>query len=473
MILLGDVFDVWTYPPNVRPPGMREIIAANRILLGPSGPFAKLVRAFPGHVRMLLGNHDGSLTRADIDLLNRSLGGNQARGERIELVDAAHHVCAGVSGARTVFSHGHHWCMFNAPDARSRWSTIPVGHFVTRAIGYQMARSLRPGETTADRINHGNPGVSWSTVLASLNRSDDLAAFLLTYICRQTRMPQTEPIVMPDGSRTTVREAMRVYTDLFTRWAAVEGRNNAIRAARADLEAPQLAWAAQRLAMRTQSDLVVFGHTHAPVGGLGISPVTYVNSGYECVARPDFGRGREFTFTEVDLERATARVLAVTGAGMTGARAPVMPSAIVAPAADFSCYVRIENRSGTRLRLTGQRLAPASNFVVGPPLEIAPGARADIWIQDDPGARGSGGRFTYHDGTRPLEFVVACPVAGRNIVRSPVPNYRTRTGSSPWRSGGVNWLGHPVQVRLEVQPVRTAPRPMWAESHPGPVLAAR
>ena len=159
VVLLGDMFDVWTYPPSVRPPSMREIIAANPTMLGPGGPLAAVVRALPGQVRLLLGNHDGSLTRADIDLLNRSLGGNPSRGERIELVTDPVRVVDGASGARTVFSHGHHWCMFNAPDARSRWATIPIGHFVSRGDRLSVVEGtrLRPGETAADRPNSGNP----------------------------------------------------------------------------------------------------------------------------------------------------------------------------------------------------------------------------------------------------------------------------------------------------------------------------
>src|SRR5688500_8659740 len=38
VVLLGDVFDVWTYPPSVRPPSMADIIRANPVLLGPGGP---------------------------------------------------------------------------------------------------------------------------------------------------------------------------------------------------------------------------------------------------------------------------------------------------------------------------------------------------------------------------------------------------------------------------------------------------
>ena len=458
VVLLGDLFDVWTYPPSQRPPSMSEIIAANGTLLRSSGALAAVVRALPGQVRLLLGNHDGTLTRADIDTLNRSLGGDASRGERIELIQAPCRVVTGASGARTVFSHGHHWCMFNAPDARSRWNTIPVGHFVTRAIGYQLSKTLKPGETAADRRESGSPnGVNLGAALASWNRRDDLAAFLLSYICRVTGMPETERIVMPGGSTTTVQEAKRVYNGLFAKWVKSEGRAlDAMRAAAADWSGEDLAWFAQRLALRTASDLAVMGHTHAPVGGLTVSPTNYVNSGYECVARPDAST-KQFTFTQVDLETATAQVLAVTTAGVVPARAPAMPSVIRRPWMDYSCYARIENRSDRPLRLVRWSKDASSYWVVPPPLWIQPRSRADIWVQDTIGTRGSGGRFTYSDGTRTLEFALACPTGvSSNVVRSPVPGFRTRTGSSPWRTGGVNWFGHPVQARFFVEAVRPA-----------------
>ncbi len=275
---------------HVRPPSMGDIIAANRSLLGPRGPLAAVVRALPGRVRMLLGNHDGSLTRADIDRaqplarrrsLPRASGSSSSR--------RPWRVVTGASGARTVFTHGHHWCMFNAPDARSRWGTIPVGHFVTRAIGYQLSRTLRPGETAADRRNSGNPnGVD----LARPSRAGT-GATISPRSCSRTSagitgMPQTERIVMPDGSATTAQDAMRVFAGLFTQWVAREGRPlDALRAAAADWRGEDLAWFAQRLALQTASDLAVMGHTHVPVGGLTVSPANYVNSGYECVARPD------------------------------------------------------------------------------------------------------------------------------------------------------------------------------------------
>jgi hypothetical protein len=478
VVLLGDMFDVWTYPPSVRPPSMQEIIAANPTLLGPRGPLAAVVRALPGQVRLLLGNHDGSLTRADIDLLNRSLG------ERIELVTDPVRVVTGASGARTVFSHGHHWCMFNAPDARSRWATIPIGHFITRAIGYQLSRGrtrLRPPDTAADRPNSGNPpGVNAEALMRAWRRAGmrvDLARFLLEYFCGAMEMPMTERIVMPGGSTTTAEEAARVFAGLFTLWvrrmlrggratpaALRAAAAEALRAAAAEYPGGRnLAWFAQQLAMRTASDLAVMGHTHSVVGGLGVSPVNYVNSGYMCVARPD-GPRTQMTFTQVDLERAVAQVMAVVGPpgalSVVPARAPVMPSAIISPFQDYSCYARIENRLDRPLRLVRARNDAVSFFPVRPPDSIPPRSRADIWLSDITGPFGSGGGCTYADGAQSLDFAFTCPRRLPNDVRSPASvDYVTRVGAGPWRRGRVD-PGNPVQARFYVgAPVPTGVGP--------------
>jgi predicted phosphodiesterase len=466
VVLLGDIFELWTYPPSMQPPSMGEIIRANPRMLGPGGPLAAVVRAFPNQVRLLLGNHDGTLTRADIDELNGSLGGNLSRGERIELVGAGTRLVTGASGKRTVFTHGHHSCMFNAPDGRSKWDTIPIGHFVTRAISYQLSRTLPPGHTAADTSNSGNPtGVDLSGVVKAWNRRDDLAAFLIEYICKVTGMPRTMPIVMPGGKRATAQEAARVFAGLFTLWLGRLGRPmDALRAANADWGGgDDLAFFAQRLAMQTASDLAVMGHTHSAVAGVDVSPVDYVNTGYECVSRPDAARA-PFTFAQVDLERAAARLLAVVptagGFGVAPARARRLPSVIVR-GSDYSSYARIENRTDRPLRLVRYAKDPTSFWVVQPPAVIAPHARGDIWVQDPLGASGSAGRFSYSDGTRTYDFAVSCPLVSSNSVSSPVP-YETKVGSGPWRSGAVDPSGYPVQARFYVGaalPLRTPAAP--------------
>ena len=449
VILLGDMFEFWTYPPAMRPPSMRDIIRANPGILGPRGPLAAVVRAFPKQVRLVRGNHDGNLTRTDVQDLSRSLGG------RIELIDSGTLIASGASGKRTVFTHGHYSCMFNAPDTRSKWDMIPIGHFVTRAISYELSKTLAPGKTAADTSNSGNPtGVDLSSLVQAWSKQGgDLAAFLIDYMCRTTGLPRTLPIVMPNGSKTTADEAARVFAGLFTLWERRLGRRlDAMRAANADWGGgDDLAWFAQRRALQTASDLIVMGHTHSAVAGVDVSPVDYVNTGYECVSRPDAAR-TPFTFAQVDLETATARILGVVpragGFGVAPVRARRLPSVIVR-GSDYSCYARIENRTDRSLRLVRSAKPPASFWAVPPPGEIKPRSRAEIWVQDTPGATGSAGSFSYSDGKRTFDFSVSCPVVLSNSVKSPVA-YETKVGNGLWRKAGVDASGYPVQARFYV-----------------------
>jgi hypothetical protein len=120
-------------------------------------------------VTFLLGNHDGTLTKADVTVLQNAVG-------PVELIGPVH-VLTGHSGARTAFSHGHYWTMFNAPDNTSPCNTLPVGHVVTRAFSYMMANQLRPGQTVADLANMGYPnGRSNSPALAPRTKALHSAA---------------------------------------------------------------------------------------------------------------------------------------------------------------------------------------------------------------------------------------------------------------------------------------------------------
>lgn len=444
VILLGDLVDTWTYPPSVRPPSMENIITANPETLGPNGALAKLVKAVP-KVTFMLGNHDGTLTQPDIAALQNAVG-------PIELVDPVH-VLSGSSGVRTAFSHGHHWTMFNAPDERSPWATLPVGHFVTRAFSYMMANTLQPGQTVADLPNMGYPnGFNIWQFLQSLgpNMSPDVADMLLDYVATVARMPESLPVVLPGGETTTIADAKRIYADLFTRWVAKENGSilNAARAALADGSGNYLAWFAQRLAIQQSADLVVLGHTHTAIGGLTISPINYCNSGFECSSIPD-NPPKLFTFTIVDLETAAAEIMMVNHGDYAISVAPVaaLPSVVLPPTIDFSCYVRIISTGSRPLTLT-QKSANQGSWVVPPPQTIPGGGRGDAWLQDYSGPYGSEGGFTYSEAGA---FSVSCPTGWYNTASGAGGNFIARSGSGDWGPRGrVPWTGHPLQVIFTV-----------------------
>src|SRR3954451_11572684 len=300
---------------------MRDIIAANRALLGARGPLAALVRALPGRVRLVRGNHDENLTASDIAELNAALTGNPSTG--IQLVSEPQIVLTGSTGARTLFDHGHRWCMFNAPDPKSRWKQLPVGQFVSRGIAYRVATKHK-GKTAAELpvSGNGDMGLTGADLLPILGqairrRDLNLVEELLRHVTRKTGLARTEPIRMPGGSRSSLGHARDAFGGLFADWARREGRWNAARAAAADATGDDLAWFALRQALRTRADLVVMGHTHAPVKGLTVAPlgVEHVNSGFECVSLPDTAKGVEFTFALAELEAPSASLIAVQRAG--------------------------------------------------------------------------------------------------------------------------------------------------------------
>ena len=443
VVLLGDLVDTWTYPPSVQPPSMADIIAANPNVLGPGGALANVVKAVP-KVTFLLGNHDGTLTPADITALQTAVGA-------IELVDPVH-VLTGSSGVRTAFSHGHYWTMFNAPDDTSPWATLPVGHFVTRAFSYMMDGTLQPGQTVADLPNMGYPsGFNIVQFLSSLgpNMSPDIADMLLDYVSTVANMSESLPIVLPNGDTTTITDAKQIYANLFTRWVTQEnGILGAARAALADGSGNYLAWFAQRLAIQQNADLVVMGHTHTPIGGLTVSPINYYNSGFECASVPD-NPPKLFTFTVVDVETAAAEIMMVNHGSYAISVAPVpaLASVVLPPAMDFSCYVRILNEGSQPLTLT-QTSAAEGYWVVPPPAAIPAGGRGDAWLQDNAGLYGSEGAFTYSQGGATLPFSVSCPTGWySNTASGAGGNFIARSGSGDWGSpGSVPSAGHPLQV---------------------------
>jgi hypothetical protein len=329
---------------------------------------------------------------------------------------------------------------------------------------------------------------------------------LLDQVTRKTHLAQDAAIRMPGPSRSSLKHARGVFAGLFADWARREGsRWNAARAAAADATGEDLAWFAVRQALRTHADLVVMGHTHTPIKGLEVAPlgVEYVNSGFECVSLPDTAKGVEFTFAFVDLEAPSASLIAAkqVGGGIVFAPSRAGKAHVVVPQRkqfpspfdkmrfmDFSCYVRIENRSKTALSLVPNSARSNKGiWVVKPPKDIPAGGRADIWLQDKLGPQGSDGRFTYTDGRSNLNFTFRCPtpfalpkpianhvsadVTQRSRGTPPsglVINYEARAANDPWRQRGIAALGHPVQMRCVVGVPAVPPPP----PPPGPPQTA-
>ena len=305
-----------------------------------------MVDALNGNVIYLHGNHDITVTQADLDKIPTG-------GPGITLVDDVY-LDDGI-----VFTHGHLSTMFNAPDGRYP-GEVPVGHFVTRAISYYLD-NLAPagadgGEPAQSRLAlRRQPAKPDSRTRASTPQPVDHERTARLHRCalRNAREPA---ILMSDGTTSSIAEAKVKYDGLWTEWANANGGGEAgatvaAKAAQADYDGTYMAWFAQKFAFERGASGTVMGHTHIPKSGIQNSSCLYANSGLECPSIPEIaetGRAR-FSFTRRRSLAGSPESLAGRGErkrnlchyGISWAHRPIRRCSY--PSADFSCYVTITN----------------------------------------------------------------------------------------------------------------------------------
>jgi len=453
LVVLGDLFDFWTYPPEQRPPTVEEIVKENPAILGHNGKLAKAIDAVNGNAIYLHGNHDIGITQADLDGL--PLGAH-----RLTLVDDIY-----LDDSGLVLTHGHLFTMFNAPDPRFP-GEVPVGHFVTRAIAHYLENTLTGNQTAADLQDQGSPyGVDLASFVPAL--WDDLASpsvtrTLLDVIATRCGLLETTPIELADGSTMTIDEAKAKYDGLWDEWVARWGGGEigetvAAKAAQADYDGSYLAWFSQKAAYDLSASGTVTGHTHHPKEGIENSTCLYVNCGFECPANPDIADMRAmFTFGVIESD-GTPHLWCVIkdGQGYCVKRVPKPPhdKVVYPPFMDYSCYLSIENDTSEGLERVEESV-DTGFYVSHPPQTIEPGAVGRFWLQDLAGLSGSEGGTAYEsaDGTR-LAFSYGCPAGIFSNYASGGSSFVASSGSPPLPatpSNAVPPYGHPLFVNFVV-----------------------
>ena len=469
LILLGDLFDFWTCAPDEKPPTAAQIVAANTEILGPNGLLSEVLSALDGRVSYVHGNHDITTTQSDLAQIGNPTG------PKIKLQPDIY-VKNGV-----VYTHGHLFTMFNAPDAIQ---PLPVGHFVTRAVSYYLKKH---GEKAAEEAGFGVPDMGYSglkSVLESLRfpgvlkNLKSIANFSITHefldiIQKTTGLPDDYPIQLERNlGTTTLAEVKSTYANLWSDWikrysdgeGLLRGFMFAYKAAWADANGSYLGWSAQQLAFQHRADLVVMGHTHVPKQGLVGDIANYINSGFECVPRPDMGRDR-MTYSVVTTENGapiSSEVFALTqnGHGFTATNdRPPKADPGGSLASDYSCYVTVENKSDATLILEPRTIKNNwGYFSVIPPDKIAPKTSVKFWIQDSPGIAGGDGEVTYRDesSARKYHLNFACTTVNVPFNRNScggTDEFYSKAGSIHNKWGGRNKVaekGHPLFVKFVV-----------------------
>ena len=451
LILLGDIFDSWTYPPDRRPPTFTDFLNANPNIFGENGKLSQALTALQGNVTYVNGNHDIEITEHDLHQIpNSSNYKIKYSPEIIYYVQTA-------EGKKIAFTHGHIFTMFNAPYLDSEISPLPLGYFINRSVAYMLNNSLKPGETVADLQGQGAPNsidlrelVSYVEA-AITSGSMGLANLVLDFIMTVTGIPEHEPILLPNGHTTTMAQAKELYGNLRDKWVSDYGISATAKSALADLDGTYIAWFAQRSALMSDSDLIVLGHTHTPKLGITNGFVNYANNGFECPSSPDIPR-QGVTFSVVDTDNCQASIYQVIKENTSYQISPysALPDSVISSRSmDFSCYVIIDNTEGTSTLNLTKSNAEDGHYVVSPPQQIIPGQKIKFWLQDYAGIVGSEGSVTYSGGGRSMTFKYACPFFFLSSNKCSGADFYTS-------NDGVNWSklnkptpkGHPFFVKF-------------------------
>lgn len=156
LILLGDVVDLWTYPPDEEPPSFDAIMAANPKLFEPNGKLSQVLTALDGKVTYVRGNHDMTITQEDLDKVQNP------KGYKIQLSPEDVYYPLGKGNKKIACTHGHIYTMFNAPylpdnSASNPIAPLPLGQFITRSVAFLRSKQLQPGQTVAQLEDSGDP----------------------------------------------------------------------------------------------------------------------------------------------------------------------------------------------------------------------------------------------------------------------------------------------------------------------------
>ena len=225
VILLGDIFNTWVCPANMRPPTYASIIKSNGDVIA---AFRRIIRSGI-NIFYVNGNHDFDLRPDEI----------QARIKGIRPVKY-------YRSGRIHAEHGHRHDIYNRPDFISDPAFgRPIGYFISRLTATAGAK----GPTLLDLPAY------LDDLLEAAATSQTIFASIVEAMAERAGMQDSDTITMPEGRKLTVAEVKQRYERLSTVYSISELINDLY-------ERRYLHASADRLCARHNFNTVIFGHTH-------------------------------------------------------------------------------------------------------------------------------------------------------------------------------------------------------------------
>lgn len=303
VILLGDIFEFWAYPPEQLPPSIDDIISAHPNILGKEGKLREVLSAVEGRMTYIPGDHDMNISRADLNKL-RSKDGYVMKfhyGAYIPVYD---------SGIQ--FMHGHECTILNAPYFASHLSPLPIGYFVSRAMAYKVQSLLKrtPNKTISDLDEYS--AYSYNDFLPKLSffyenfdSNSDAVSSLIDALIQATEISGDLPIQVNRFNTITLNEVKTIYQN-----KGIMGHQIELKDIIEEYNTMYVPARNVRRCCKESINIVVMGHTHSPM--IYENDLTHINTGYMC---PPVSKLRlnPVTFGLYDITKRKFQLIKVTG----------------------------------------------------------------------------------------------------------------------------------------------------------------
>jgi ribose transport system substrate-binding protein len=261
IILLGDIFEFWTYPPDELPPTIDDIIETHPNILGPNGKLCQALSVLKGRIVFIPGDHDMNVTQSDLNHIKSTEGYTMKfhSGAYIPTYDT--HI---------KFTHGHEYTLLNAPYFVSKLAPLPIGYFVARAIAYKVQSIIKKTpELTIANID-GYEAYSLNEFLSKLPYfiknyvyGLDVISRYIDEIADLTGMSKDLQIKVNKSIAVTLNELKKIYIyEDFNRTSLPGYENYNI--------------------FENYINIVMTGHKHSPSITFNNDKIYYVNTGFMC-----------------------------------------------------------------------------------------------------------------------------------------------------------------------------------------------
>jgi len=237
------------YPVNVVPPSLQSIVNApiNRKIVQALRKRSKNPKI---NVLYLPGNHDMGLTR---ELVAKNFPGPNNSPGMIFGGATLHGSAYRTSRLRA--EHGSAHTMFNAPDpVNGSVTRLPLGYFISRVVATKA-------RDTGDPERHY---WSYADDLLEILGPERLGSCVFEAVLEEAGLDETTQIKMPKRNSkaisVTAGQVKQRYAALYDQWVERYGKGIAFRAMMAEIGL--LGRVADGLCKRSDTNIVVFGHSH-------------------------------------------------------------------------------------------------------------------------------------------------------------------------------------------------------------------